>query len=298
MGNAAMSRRWMLGAALLVPLAGCGRSEGSGQIPPAATGSDVQARFADLETRFDTRLGLHAVDTGTGREVAHRPDERFPLCSTFKVLAVAAMLAGNPPEHLQTRVRYAATDVVDASPVTAEHVADGLTVAEVCDAALRYSDNTAGNLLLDDIGGPGAVTAFARSLGDDVTRLDRRETDLNSAIPGDERDTTSPRAIVADLRELILGTRLDVADRTLLTDWMVGNTTGGTRIRAGLPADWRVGDKTGAGRYGTVDDVAVAWPPGRAPIVLAVLSTGNGEEEKGDNAVIAEAARIVAAELG
>jgi beta-lactamase class A len=293
-----MSRRWMLGAALLVPLAGCGRSEGSGQIPPAATGSDAQARFADLETRFDTRLGLHAVDTGTGREVAHRPDERFPLCSTFKVLAVAAMLAGNPPEHLQTRVRYAATDVVDASPVTAEHVADGLTVAEVCDAALRYSDNTAGNLLLDDIGGPGAVTAFARSLGDDVTRLDRRETDLNSAIPGDERDTTSPRAIAADLRELILGTRLDVADRTLLTDWMVGNTTGGTRIRAGLPADWRVGDKTGAGRYGTVDDVAVAWPPGRAPIVLAVLSTGNGEEEKGDNAVIAEAARIVAAELG
>jgi beta-lactamase class A len=298
MGNAAMSRRLMLGAALLVPLAGCGRTEGSGPVPPTAAGSDVQARFADLETRFDTRLGLHAVDTGTGRELAHRPDERFPLCSTFKVLAVAAMLAGTPPWHLRTRVRYAAGDVVDASPVTAEHVTDGLTVAELCGAALRYSDNTAGNLLLDGIGGPDAVTAFARSLGDDVTRLDRRETELNSAIPGDERDTTSPRAIAADLRELVLGARLEVADRTLLTNWMVRNTTGGTRIRAGLPADWGIGDKTGAGRYGTVNDIAVAWPPGRAPIVLAVLSTRNGEEEKGDDAVIVEAARIVAAELG
>jgi beta-lactamase class A len=293
-----MSRRRVLGAALLVPLAGCGRSEGSGPVSPAAAASGAEARLTDLETRFDTRLGLHAVDTGSGRELAHRADERFPLCSTFKVLAVAAMLAGNPPEHLQTRVRYDATDVVEASPVTADHVGDGLTLAELCDAALRYSDNTAGNLLLDDIGGPGAVTAFARSLGDDVTRLDRRETELNSAIPGDERDTTSPRAIAADLRELILGTRLDVADRTLLTDWMVGNTTGGTRIRAGLPADWRIGDKTGAGSYGTVNDIAVAWPPGAAPIVLAVLSTRNGEDEKGDNAVIAEAARIVAAELG
>jgi beta-lactamase class A len=299
MHNSAVRRRAVLGAALLLPLVGCSRAPSSRapRSPTARPGPAALAGLAELETRFDARLGLYAVHTGSGRELAHRADERFPLCSTFKVLAVAAMLARTPPEHLQARIRYSASDVVENSPVTSRHVGDGLTVAELCDAAIRYSDNTAGNLLLDDIGGPGGVTDYARLLGDGVTRLDRRETELNTAIPGDDRDTTSPRAIAGDLRELVLGERLDPADRALLTDWLLGNTTSSTRIRAGLPPDWRVGDKTGAGSYGTVNDVAVAWPPDGAPIVLAVLSTRDGSEEQGDNALIAQAAAITAAEL-
>ena len=301
MHNPTVGRRAVLGAALLLPLMGCSRAPGppapSPPAPAPTPGPTAAARLAELETRFDARLGLYAVHTGTGRELAHRADERFALCSTFKVLAVAAMLARTPPEHLQTRIRYGAGDVVENSPVTAGHVADGLTVAELCDAAIRYSDNTAGNLLLDDIGGPGAVTDYARLLGDGVTRLDRRETELNSAIPGDDRDTTSPRAIAGDLRELVLGDRLDPADRALLTDWLVRNTTGGARIRAGLPPDWRVADKTGSGSYGAANDIAVAWPPGGAPIVLAILTTRDGREEQADNALIAQAAAITAAEL-
>jgi len=301
MHNPTLGRRAVLGAALLLPLMGCSRAPSppapSPPAPAPTPAPAAAARLAELETRFDARLGLYAVHTGTGRELTHRADERFPLCSTFKVLAVAAMLAKTQPEHLQTRIRYGASDIEEHPPVTPGHVGDGLTVAELCDAAIRYSDNTAGNLLLDDIGGPSAVTDYARLLGDGVTRLDRRETELNSAIPGDDRDTTSPRAIAGDLRGLVLGDRLDPADRALLTDWLVRNTTGGARIRAGLPPDWRVADKTGSGSYGTANDIAVAWPPSGAPIVLAVLSTRDGREEEADNALIAQAAAITAAEL-
>jgi beta-lactamase class A len=297
-----VGRRAILGAALLLPLVGCARTQASPGPSTQAPNQDAVAvavaRLSELERRFDARLGLYAVHTGTGRELAHRADERFALCSTFKVLAAAAMLERTPPEHLQDRVRYRESDLVVNSPVTTQHVAEGLTISELCDAAIRYSDNTAGNLLLDDIGGPAAVTEYARSLGDGTTRLDRREPELNSAIPDDDRDTTSPRAIAADFRELVLGTRLDDADRAMLTNWLLGNTTGGTRIRAGLPTDWRVGDKTGGGSYGTANDVAIAWPTGSAPIVLAILSTRpSSAEAQADNALIAQAAAIAADEL-
>jgi beta-lactamase class A len=171
-------------------------------------------------------------------------------------------------------------------------------VRELCDAAVRYSDNTAGNLLLADVGGPAGITAFARSLGDEVTRLDRTEPELNTAIPGDERDTTTPRAIATSLGALVLGDHLDPADRTLFTEWLVGNTTGATRIRAGLPPDWRVGDKTGTGSYATANDVAVAWPPGGAPVLVAVLTSKAAEDATRDEALLAEAAAVVAQELG
>jgi beta-lactamase class A len=294
-------RRTLLAATLLAPLGACGSLgvDAPGRSSAAATDDHVAAaRFAELESRFGTRLGVYAVDSATGQELSHRADERFPMCSTFKVLAAAAVLDRNPTEHLDLRVRYRPTDVVPFSPITESHVDGGLTIRELCDAAIRYSDNTAGNLLLDDLGGPGEVTTFARSLGDRMTRLDRREPELNSAVPGDDRDTTSPRAIAADYRELVLGSRLDEADRALITGWLVGNTTGGTRIRAGLPADWRVGDKTGAGRYGVVNDVAIAWPPDAAPIVLAVLSARLTPDAEGDNVLIAQAATVIADELG
>lgn len=291
-------RRTLLAAMALASLSACGSANVEGSRTAGKDDDAATDRFAELENRFDARLGVYAVDSGTGQELSHRADERFPMCSTFKVLAAAAVLDRNPPEHLDLRVRYRAADIVPFSPITESHIDGGLTIRELCDAAIRYSDNTAGNLLLDELGGPGAVTAFARSLGDQVTRLDRREPELNSAVPGDDRDTTSPRAIAADYRELVLGSRLDDMDRALLTSWLVGNTTGDTRIRAGLPADWRVGDKTGAGRYGVVNDVAIAWPPSTAPIVLAALSARPTTDAPGANMLIAQAATVIANELG
>jgi beta-lactamase class A len=258
----------------------------------------VTDRPAELERRFDARLGLYAVDTGTGRELAHRADERFAMCSVFKALAAAAVLHRNPPEYLDQRVHYTEADLIDPSPIAVQHLAEGMTIRELCDAAVRYSDNAAGNLLLADLGGPAAITEFARSMGDQVTRLDRNEPGLNSAVPGDERDTTTPRAIAGSFRELVLGDHLDPADRTLFTEWLVGNKTGDERIRAGLPAGWRVGDKTGTGSYGTANDVAVVWPPGAAPIVIAVLTSRATENATRDNALLAEAAALVAQELG
>ena len=260
-------RRAVLRAALLLPLAGCGRraDEPAPRPVPASVTPDgpaVAARFAELERRFDARLGLHAVHTGSGQELAHRADERFAMTSTFKVLAAAAVLDRTGPEHLDVRVRYRDTALVPYSPITEQHVGDGLTIRELCDAAIRYSDNTAGNLLLDDLGGPDEVTAFVRSLDDGITRLDRREPDLNSSIPGDERDTTTPRAIAADYRKLVLGMRLDGADCALLVGWLVGNTTGVDRIRAGLPAGWRVGERPAR----AVTAPSTMWrSPGRPP---------------------------------
>jgi len=288
-------RRSVLAAALLLPLAGCAApAPAPAPAPPSPVPTD---RLADLERRFDARLGVYALDTGSGREVAHRADERFAMCSVFKALAAAAVLDRNPPEHLDLRVHYRASDLATYSPITEQHVADGMTIRELCDAAVRYSDNTAGNLLLADLGGPTEITAFARSLGDEITRLDRTEPELNTAIPGDERDTTTPRAIAGCVDALVLGDALDAPDRALLTGWLVGNTTGDARIRAGLPAGWRVGDKTGTGSYATANDVGVAWPPGAAPIVLAVLSSRAAEDAEPDDALLAEAARVVAEEL-
>lgn len=299
-----LHRRAVLRAALLLPLAGCAAapaapppSEPTPEPPPATPAPAATDRLAELERRFDARLGLYAVDTGSGRELAHRADERFAMCSVFKALAAAAVLHHHPPEDLDRRIRFDAADLVDPSPIARRHVGGGMTVREICDAAVRRSDNTAGNLLLAELGGPTAITEFARSVGDDVTRLDRTEPALNAAVPGDERDTTTPRAIAGTFRALVLGDHLDPADRALFTEWLVGNTTGDERIRAGLPPGWRVGDKTGTGAYGTANDVAVAWPPGGAPIVLAVLTSRATEDAPWDAALIAEAAAVVAQEL-
>ncbi|WP_214367297.1 class A beta-lactamase [Pseudonocardia sp. H11422] len=302
-GDRTIGRRVILGAALAVPLLGAAACTGSPPTTKPAAGAEPGAgsttdRFAELERRFDARLGVYALHTGTGRELAHRADERFAMCSTFKVFAAAAILDRHPVAFLDTPIRYTEADLVEYSPITTQHVAGGMTVRDLCDAAIRYSDNTAGNLLLDVIGGPAEITAFVRSLGDQVTRLDRRETELNTSIPGDERDTTSPRAMGGGYRELLLGRRLDDPARELLTGWLVGNTTGGKRIRAGLPPDWRVGDKTGSGGYGSANDVAIAWPPGAAPVVVSTFSVRGAPDATADNALIAQAAAAVADELG
>ncbi|MFE7170838.1 class A beta-lactamase [Streptomyces sp. NPDC057616] len=265
---------------------------------PAHAATD---RLHALERRHGARLGVFAHDVRTGRSVTHRADERFPMCSTFKTLAVGAVLRDldRHGEVLARRIHYTRADLVDGAPVTGteEHLAHGMTVAELCDAAIRYSDNSAANFLLRLLGGPTAVTRFARSLGDRVTRLDRWEPELNSAEPGRRSDTTSPRALGGCYARLVLGHALNGPDRARLTDWLLANTTGGHRIRAGLPATWTVADKTGSGSYGTTNDAAVAWTPDGAPVVLTVLSTKPAQDAAWDDALLAGAAAIVAETL-
>ncbi len=286
-------RRTFLLAASALPLASA-CTAWSAKGPQAAALSNAQAQLAALESSVGGRLGLAAFDTATGARVQHRATERFPMCSTFKMMASAAILArsSREPGLLERRVGYARSDILPNSPITEKHLGQGMAVSALCAATIQYSDNAAANLLMKILGGPSAVTEFARSIGDAVFRLDRWETELNSAIPGDPRDTTSPEAMAASLQRLVLGDGLAAAQRSQLEAWLLGNTTGATRIRAGVPADWKVGDKTGAGSYGTVNDIGVLWPPAGAPLVMAVYLTFPQPDAPGRNDVIASAARI------
>jgi beta-lactamase class A len=257
----------------------------------------VDPRFARLEASFDARLGVYAVDTGTGRTVEHRADERFGDASTFKALAAGAVLAGTTTAELDQVVRYTSADLVAHSPITERHVRDGMTLRAVADAAVRYSDNTAGNLLLHRLGGPHGFEAALRALGDRTTEAARVETALNDVRPGDDRDTSTPRALATDLRAYTLGDALSAEDRAVLIGWLRNNTTGAKLIRAGVPAGWAVGDKTGTGAFGTRNDIAVVWPPDGAPIVLAILSDRNEAEAEPDDSLIAQAATVATAAL-
>ncbi|WP_441248128.1 class A beta-lactamase [Kitasatospora sp. McL0602] len=263
----------------------------------------VAGQLRALEQAHSARLGVFARDAITGRTVLYRADELFPMCSTFKTIAVAAVLRDldRGGEFLAKCIRYTEKDVTESgyAPITGlpGNLADGMTVAALCAAAIEYSDNTAANLLLRELGGPAAVTRFCRSLGDEVTRLDRWEPALNSAEPGRVTDTSSPHAIGRTYARLALGTALGPQDRRRLTGWLLANTTGGNRLRAGLPADWTVADKTGTGAYGTTNDVGITWPPGRGPIVLAVLSTKPDAAAPADEPLIAATASVLAAAL-
>lgn len=237
---------------------------------------ELAARMAGIEKRLGGRVGVAILDTETGRRWNRRADERFPMCSTFKLLACATVLArvDGGQENLGRRIRFQARDIVAHSPVTKDRVGgDGMTLAELCEATMTLSDNTAANLILDSFGGPSGVTGFARSLGDSMTRLDGWETDLNDATPGDPRNTTTPAAMMESLRSLVLGDRLSPRSRDQLVAWMVANKTGNAKLRAGLPKDWRIGDKTGAGNHGSTNDVAVIWPTGRKPVFVSVYMT-------------------------
>lgn len=251
--------------------------------------------FAALEARCGGRLGVVAVDTGTGRTLAWRGRERFLMCSTFKLLLVAQVLhrvdAGE--ERLDRVVPYGRSDLIPWAPVCERHLAEGgLTVEALCEAAIEQSDNTAANLLLAASGGPRALTAYARSLGDRTTRLDRTEPALNRR--SGLRDTTTPEAMAATVRRVVLGTALSGASRERLGAWLLANATGGARIRAGVPAGWRVEDKTGTGERGATNDIGVLLPPGRAPIVLVVYTYGSSRPRAEVEGALAGAARIVA----
>ncbi|MFI9625778.1 class A beta-lactamase [Streptomyces sp. NPDC052042] len=305
-----VGRRAFLGAVALAPLAGCSTGgtpsasppvsavDGPPSSPANAAGSRRHEHLVALERKFGARLGVFARATGTGATIVHRADERFAFCSTFKGLAAAGVLAHNPLSHLDTVIRYTEADLMKHTPVTGRHVATGMTIRQLCDAAVRFSDGTAGNLLLRDLGGPARLTAYARSLGDTVTRMDRTEPDITEATPGDPRDTSSPRALGGDYREIVLGDALPPDKRAFLRDLLTRSVTGDRRIRAGVPRGWTVAGKTGTGAYGTLHDIAIAWPPKQAaPLVIAIMTSKSAEDAEGDEALIAAAAEYVVATL-
>ncbi|MCX2968377.1 MULTISPECIES: class A beta-lactamase [Streptomyces] len=293
------SRRTLLTGLLLPPLLGaCSPAARpappSGSADPAAGRRPEAAPFAELERRYGARLGVYAVNHRTGERIGHRQGERFAMCSTFKTYAAGALLREHAPDgaFFARPVAIGAGDILPHSPVTRERVGQAMTVAELCEAAVTVSDNAAANHLLALLGGPAGVTRFARAIGDEVTRLDRREPELNSAEPGDERDTTTPAAIAEGYRAMVLGPALPAAGRERVTAWLRATTTGTRRIRAGLPPSWATGDKTGSGRYGTLNDVAVTWAPDGTRVALAVLSDRRTPDAGTDEALLADAARV------
>ena len=239
---------------------------------------DLRAAVTAAEKATGGRVGLAVHDTVTGRRFSHRGGERFPMASTFKALLVAAVLArvDKGLDRLDRAIPVRASDILDVSPVSKAHVGGTASVAELCEATIIYSDNSAANLLLPAVGGPAGLTAWLRGIGDRVTRLDRIEPLMSEALPGDARDTTSPDAVAATWERLLTGTTLSPARRALLTGWLVANTTGDTRLRAGLPKGWKVGDKTGTGGHGSVNDIAIVWPVRARPGPLFIASFVNG----------------------
>lgn len=248
-----------------------------------------ESKFAKLEEKYDAKLGVFAMDTGTNRTVAYHPDERFAYTSTHKALAVGALLQQNSIEDLNQRIFYTREDLVNYNPITEKYVDTGMTLKELSDASLRYSDNTAGNLILNQIGGPAGFKQALEEIGDTVTNPVRYEPDLNEVNPGETHDTSTARALAASLQAYTLGDTLSAEKRELLLDWMKRNTTGDALIRAGVPKGWVVADKTGAGLYGTRNDIAIIWPVKGDPIVLAVLSSRDKKEAEYNDKLIAEA---------
>ncbi|MEU0242716.1 class A beta-lactamase [Streptomyces sp. NPDC006235] len=309
------SRRAVLAAVALLPLAGCGTGgRETDRADRAATTSRPaperssrtpappvrRPRLADLEREYGARVGVYALATGTGATAVHRADERFAFCSVFKALAAAAVLHHRSLDGLERRVTYTRADLKSTSPITGRHVATGMTLRELCDAAVRYSDGTAGNLLMRDLGGPAKLTAYLRGLGDSVSRMDHFEPELHEVRPEDPGDTTTPRAVATDFRELLLGKALPAGERTLLTDWVSHNATavGARRIRAGLPKGWQVADKTGTGNWGRANDIAIVRPPRTAPLVLAVMTDRPGYDAEPSDALIAEVTARTVTALG
>lgn len=292
-----ISRRQALAGALLaVPAASM-----LAGIAGASAGGALGERLAELEARHEGRIGVAILNLATGARLGHRTDERFLMCSTFKALLAGHVLArvDREEETLDRRIVVKASDLLEWSPVVEKRVGgDGMSIAELCEATITLSDNAAANLLLAASGGSKAVTAFLRDLGDDVTRLDRTEPTLNyHETPDDERDTTTPLAMLETLRKLIFGDALSARSRAQLAAWLVMNKTGDARLRAGLPATWMTGDKTGTNgnKAGNANDIAVAWSPDRGAIVVTAFVEIPGISGDERNAVIAEIGRIAAA---
>ncbi|WP_152655651.1 class A beta-lactamase [Oceanobacillus sp. CFH 90083] len=285
---------------IMIGLAGCSNkgesSEESSEAPEQA--SQSEEAFKALEEEFDARLGVYAIDTGSEQTVTYRSDERFAYASTFKALAAGAILQTKSMEELEEVITYSEEELVAHSPVTEKHVDSGMTWKEICEAAVRYSDNTAANLMLEELGGPDGMEEILRENGDETIEMDRMETELNEAVPGDTRDTSTPQALAESLQTYVLSDLLPEDKREVLMDWITGNKTGDTLIRAGVPEDWEVGDKSGAGGYGTRNDIAVVWPSdNEAPIVIAILSSRDTADADYHDVLIERAAEQVIEQL-
>lgn len=299
------SRRDLLIGGAAVLATACARtrdaaSSGAAAVSAAGSVERAGAALADVEREVGGRIGVFALDTGSGRAIGRRADERFAMCSTFKWLLAAAVLArvDRGELALDDRVPFTARDLLEHAPVTRARVAEGsMTVDALAESTVTVSDNTAANLLLARVGGPQGVTRFARGLGDGVTRLDRDEPGLNANDPGDPRDTTSPRAMVGLMRRVLAGDALLPGGRERLLGWMRACATGRERLRAGLPRDWVAGDKTGTGAHGAANDIAIAWPPDRAPILIAAFTSDSAADLAHFAAAHAAIARIVARTL-
>ena len=273
-----------------------GKPDGTVVLDMRQTRNPVLEAAHEVEAELDARVGLAILDTVTGTRWLYNADQRFPMASTFKVLACGALLAHADAgtERLVRKVRITQADLVTYSPVTEKWVGQEVSLADLCAATLRTSDNTAANKVLDAIGGPAALTAFLRSLGDARTRLDRWETALNEGAPGDLRDTTTPTSMVATLHKLLLGNALLTASRDLLVGWLESNAVGGPLLRAGIPGDWRIADRSGAGGYGSRGVVGVMWPPGRPPIIAAIYITQTQASMDVRNTAISRIGRALA----
>ena len=256
----------------------------------AQTGS-MDDLLSRLELQLDARLGVALYFPETGQRIEYHSDERFPLSSTFKMLACAALLhrVDSGQEQLERMVTFTEADLVSYSPVTETRAGTaGMSLAGLCEAALATSDNTAGNLVLQAVGGPDGFTQFMRSIGDDITRLDRWETDLNEARPGDPRDTTTPAAMARATELLVNGHVLTAQSRNQLEQWLTGNTVGDDLLRAGIPRNWTIGDKTGAGGFGSRSIAAIMRPPAGKPVIAAIYITQTAASMAQSNAAIAQ----------
>lgn len=284
------------------PGAGSGSPAGtarSASASPTAATKPTAGEFRSLEREFDARLGVYALDTGTGRSVGYRADDRFAYASTFKALAAGAVLRKFGTDGIDRVVKYSRDDLVENSPVSEDFVETGMSLRGLCAATLWYSDNTAVNLLLHELGGPDGLERVLEDFGDDVTEMDRYETDMSEGVPGDIRDTSTPRAMAGSLRAFLLGDALKRDERELLRRWMTTNMTGGTLIKAGVPDGWEVADKSGTAGYGGRNDIAVLWPDdGGNPVVMAVMSTRGKQDAERDDALIAKAATVAVEGLG
>ncbi|OSX98664.1 class A beta-lactamase [Bacillus nitratireducens] len=280
-----------------VTLIGCSNSNIQSESPKQTKQTKQEhisnQSFVKLEKDYDAKLGIYALDTGTNQTVTYRSDERFAYASTHKALAVGALLQKTSIEDLDQIIKYTSKDLVNYNPITEKYVDTGMTLKELADASIRYSDNTAQNLILKQLGGPSEFKKSLREIGDTVTNPERFEPELNEVQPGDTRDTSTPKALATSLQAYALGDILSIEKRNFLIDLMKRNTTGDNLIRAGVPGEWEVADKTGSGSYGTRNDIAIIWPPNKKPIILAILSNHAKEDAKYNDKLIANATKIV-----
>jgi len=287
----AMAAALLIAAQITLPLAASAQG-----FDPAPLARVVE----DASERLSARIGVAVIDTETGKRWSARGEQRFPTNSTFKAFLCAALLnrgdKGTADPDREVTIRH--SDIVSYSPVTEKRVGGApVSLRELCAITVTVSDNAAANLVLKEIGGPEGLTAYLRGIGDDVTRADRWEPDSNTGTPGDDRDTTSPTAAAETLQKLVLGDALSVETRRELTDWLIGNKVGDATLRAGLPKDWRIADKTGAGANGSRSNIAVIWPEGREPVVIAVYITATQASFDDRNRTIARIGRALAESL-